>query len=270
MPKFIRFIALAICCLAISCQEEAPTIVPCQTDRVVLVEEFTAIACNNCPKGHRKIKELQQIYPDKIIPVAIHSGPFAKPSSNPNGLDWTTVDGNAIRKATPTGDPAIMVNRKYDEKSGTYAIASPPSWAGPIADQLCLPPDATIQVKTEYDNSSRKLKVTVDIAPTNMLKMEENIGLTVLITESHIIAPQEDGSGWIQSYEHNHVLRDIITNTWGDKIQNKGELLSVQQRVVEYSLPTDWEADNCHVVAFVHQQGDLRYVLQAAETSLVP
>lgn len=265
------FATIIACFLAISCcPEKPPTIVPCQTDRVVLVEEFTGMKCVNCPSGHRKIKELQQTYPNKIVPVAIHSH-WPVYSAPQNGYDFRTADGEIIEKDMKASNlPSAMVNRKYFEESGVYALEGFTNWAGSIAAELCLPPDATIQLNPTYDDNNRKVTVTVDVAPTNAVRMKERVGLTVLITESHIIAPQEGLSGWDYNYEHNHVLRDVITDTWGTKIQEKGETLTPHQEVLTYTLPTDWNPDNCHLVAFVHYQGDERYVLQAAEADLVP
>lgn len=53
-----------------SCEEIPPTITPCQTDRVVLVEEFTGIDCVNCPIGADKLKSIADQNPGKVVVVA--------------------------------------------------------------------------------------------------------------------------------------------------------------------------------------------------------
>lgn len=256
------------CFFASSCEENPPKITPCQTDRVVLVEEFTGISCVRCPTGHQKIKELQAQYPNKIIPIAIHAGHLARPY---NGWDFRTTEGTEIRRwSQAIGEPSVNVNRQYFDELGVYGIVSPNTWAGPIADEICLPPDASIELTPTYDAATRALSVTVDITPVNAVKMKENVGVTVLITESKVIAPQLGDAGWDNNYEHNHMLRDFITDTWGTKLQEKGETLMPHQKTLNYTLPTGWNENNCHIVAFVHYQGDERYILQATEESLIP
>ena len=268
MYRYTILSLILSCFFAISCEENPPKITPCQTARVVLVEEFTGMSCSNCPIGHQKIKELQATYPNQIIPIAIHAGTLAEPH---NGWDFRTPEGTEIHSwSKAVGEPSATINRQYFADKGVYGIIVPTTWAGPIADEICLPPDASIELTPTYDAANRQLSVTVDITPLNTVKMKEPVGLTVLITESKIIAPQLGQSGWNSNYEHNHMLRAFITDTWGSKIQEGGETLQPHQKTFSYTLPAGWDENNCHIVAFVHYKGDERYILQAAEESLIP
>jgi thiol-disulfide isomerase/thioredoxin len=268
MYRYIILSLILSCFIAISCEEKPPTITPCQTDRVVLVEEFTGMSCVQCPKGHQKMKELQEEYPNKIIPVAIHAGQLAGPY---NGWDFRTTGGTEVHAwSKPLGEPSANINRQYFADQGVYGIILPNTWAGPIANEICLPPDASIELTPTYDAGTRQFTVTVNLTPLNAVKMKENVGITVLITEDKVIAPQLGSSGWDSNYEHNHMLRDYVTDTWGMKIQEAGEALIPHQETFSYTLPSDWDEENCHIVAFVHYQGDERYILQAAEQVLIP
>lgn len=268
MYRYTILSLILSCFFAISCEENPPKITPCQTSRVVLVEEFTGMSCVNCPTGHQKIKDLQAQYSGKIIPVAIHAGSLAGPH---NGWDFRTTEGTEIHAwSKAIGEPSLTINRQYFDDKGVYGIISPNSWAGPIADEICLRPDASIELTPAYDVGTRALSVTVDVNPLNTVKMKEPVGLTVLITENKVIAPQLGPAGWDNNYEHNHLLRAFITDTWGTKIQEQGETLQPHQGTFSYTLPAGWDENNCHIVAFVHYQGDERYVLQAAEESLIP
>jgi hypothetical protein len=268
MHRYITLSIILSCFFAISCEENPPKITPCQTDRVVLVEEFTGVSCVNCPAGHQKIKELQAQSPGKIISVAIHAGTLAGPY---NGWDFRTAGGTEIHAWSKTvGEPSATINRQYFEGKGVYGIINPATWAGPIADEICLPPDASLELTPTYDAANRQLSVTVDVTPLNTVKMRRNVGLTVLITENKVIAPQLGLTGWDNNYEHNHMLRGFITDNWGTKIQEEGEALQAHQATLNYTLPAGWDENNCHIVAFVHYQGDERYILQAKEESLIP
>ena len=61
----------------VSCEEIPPEVTPCQTTRVVLVEEFTGIDCVNCPIGSDKLEQINYQNPGKIVIVGIHAGFFA-------------------------------------------------------------------------------------------------------------------------------------------------------------------------------------------------
>ena len=42
------------------------------SQKIVIIEKFTGHKCSNCPAATIKIKELQELYQDAIIPVSIH------------------------------------------------------------------------------------------------------------------------------------------------------------------------------------------------------
>lgn len=44
-----------------------------QPERVVVIEEGTGTQCGYCPLGHRALELMDEIYGDKVIPVAVHS-----------------------------------------------------------------------------------------------------------------------------------------------------------------------------------------------------
>ena len=52
------------------------------TDRNILLEDFTGHLCPNCPNAAREIEAIRTIYEDQIIALAIHVSPdFARPYS---------------------------------------------------------------------------------------------------------------------------------------------------------------------------------------------
>ena len=61
----------------------------------VLIEDFTGFKCANCPDASSELHKIEEIYPDKVIGIAIHAGSFAEPS----GVfvtDFRTDEGNEI------------------------------------------------------------------------------------------------------------------------------------------------------------------------------
>ncbi len=273
MKNVLAFGALAISSFfVLGCEEIPPKIIPCQTERVVLVEEFTGIDCVNCPQGSEKIELLSSQNPGKIIAISIHAGFFAV---NHQGFDLKCPDGIALESSylgPVSGYPAATINRKvYSGESSL--ITGILGWAGYIGTEKCNRPIAELAMTTTYDSQDSIATVTVNMTPSIYFvdALAENLAMTVLITESNIIGYQKTPDGGVNNYSHKHVLRDVITTEYtGDILIGKGNKLSPQQKVItNYKIPAGWNPDNCHVVAFIHYKGDKnKEVLQAIEKEL--
>ena len=75
--------------------------------------------------------------------------------------------------------------------------------------------------------------------------------ISVLVKEDHLNGPQTDygPSGDHANYDHMHVLRGYVTNTWGDMIPNP-TMGSTVTRSYTMTIPAGWNVANCRVVAF--------------------
>ncbi len=255
-----------------SCTELGPKIVLTETDRVVLIEEFTGARCVNCPEGSSKIEDLKAIHGDKLIAVSIHGGIFADPYPHSN-YDFRTDDGNNLLpylnapNPGPVGYPAAVINRtKFPGEQERQVFLN--DWAGYISSELQQAPLVRVDLTKNYDPTTRVL--TVD---TDLFFFEEvtgNSNITVLITEDNIVDVQASLSGEISDYKHKHVLRDVIsTNYRGDVVGTNVGANTNHTFNFTYTIPDGWKTENCHVVAFVNRNdGGTLDVLQAAEVSV--
>lgn len=97
----------------------------------------------------------------------------------------------------------------------------------------------------------------------------EDLTLTVLVTEDKIYTHQSKaGEGEVENYEQNHVLRTTVTDLWGlpvewDKTAGKKAMIRLL-----YTLPENFNLENCHVVAFVSYR-ESRQIINSAETSIM-
>ncbi|MBW6461227.1 MAG: Omp28-related outer membrane protein, partial [Bacteroidales bacterium] len=68
---------------------------------------------------------------------------------------------------------------------------------------------------------------------------------------------------------HNHMLRTYVNGTWGEPVGNDGLAVSGLKVTDNYSftLPQGWNAERCHVVAFVYHTETLE-ILQAEEVGV--
>lgn len=240
-----------------------------QQKRGVLIEEFSGVRCANCPAGSAAIKDLLQQYGDQLVAVSIHTGFFAQPYQD-NRYDFRTPAGDELLKLlkSPLGFPSAVINRKLFDGEPDLQLGLA-NWAGYVAREVQNPPAAKIFAQPTYDAPSRKLSVDVSIFPQITFEGED-VRLSVMLTENKVADVQLTPSGKDLNFEHNHVLRAMLTNFDGNPLP--GELKSGQPDCLffETDLPTDWQAQQCYLVAFVHRGGESKEVLQAVQVKILP
>lgn len=257
----MRNAGLFICFLLflISCKEEplaVPLISPESSARRVLIEEFTGVRCVNCPQGTDEILNLQGLYGENVLAVAIHAGFFAQkyPDSK---FDFKTEKGQQIESwlGAPIGYPSAVINRRKFVGEQNFQLPRQ-SWAGHIANELKKDPAVSINIETTFDPFSRNLSVKVFVVAEENISGESRI--TIMLTEDNIIDPQAnvaESSGRTTAYNHKHVLRDILTSFDGNTLSQRMIAGDIIERNFNYIIPGDesgwWKTGDMHVLAFV-------------------
>ena len=247
------------------------------TEKVILVEELTGVSCPNCPKGTEAVEDILALFPGTVIVVGVHGDFLCEPKSD-SKYDFRSEPAKAVEDFLQPwlGKPAATVDRFpfVDLPDGEIALINPNSWLSRV-EQRCQTPQALdIQIDSNYDEESRQATITV--TTTGMVPIEGELRMNLFITESHLIDPQDAGGlgqGIISDYEHNHVLKDMLSELTGDFLVNN---LSIDQSVTKtytYEMPAEsngeWLLDNMEVVAFITEGGQTRGpVLHAAITHM--
>ena len=250
------------------------------TVRKLLFEDFTGHECVNCPSAHKTIEDLQKVYGDRIIVIAEHVGFFAKPKAAPFDYDFRTNVGTDIATyfgALSAPLPKGMVNR--EKLNGSYLIdkAGFGTAISLVLDSMPETPDIYIQLIASYNNSDSTIGVDVKLTALKDLPTGK-YNISVLVTESKIIQPQKNNDPNVGSvpeiddYEHNHVLRGAIYNTWGEEFTN-GAITNGQtfnKSYSNYKIGKDWNPDNIHIVAFAYYAdvSNDKVVIQAEQVDL--
>ena len=239
-----------------------------------LVEDYTGHKCGNCPAAASELKNLEATYGVKVIPIAIHAGYYALTNATystnfqtTTGNDYDTQFGNSA-----AGNPNGLINRT-GYGTASY-IKQWSSWGSAIAQQIAIPADFKMTITNNFNTGTNLLNTTVTIKALSNLSGQYK--LVVLLTEDAIIAEQLDyskptGSQFIPNYEFNHVLRGAINSSWGDAIFSSSINAndSVVKLFTNYSVSTSYNANNCHVVAYVYDANSASptyyEVLQAQE-----
>ena len=226
--------------------------------RNVLIEELTGINCGTCPDGHAVANELIKNNPGRVWTVNVHSGIYA-PTSYPN---FNTTASAAIYNAfTPGFVPAGIINRSTTT-GDTHSY-----WTSYTNQQLNQNAECNIGGQIVINAESRIATATVEVYYTNNSTAENNY-LTIMMLQDSIIGYQ-NGASYNPSqmigdkYVHMHILRDVITPTWGEKIAptTAGTLIT---KTYTYEIPkvigspngVEVDLNNIHFIAFVSEKQD--------------
>ncbi len=267
--QFILFV-LIVASLS-SCNEKTVIIPPFEapvSDRVILLEELTGVSCQNCPKGAATAQGLAtSVFPGQVVVVAVHGGFLSDPLSQ-SQFDFRNDDAEELEDYLKPwlGKPAATINRIQFDTESNFGIDDPDKWQGYVADVLERPHVMELQLASEFNENTRELTVNVGAIPLE--DMTGNFRVTVMLTEGGIIDAQLDGAVIIDDYEHNHVLRDIITEVEGTSLATSLTKNEVLNRTYTSIVDPSWDVDHMYVVAAVANVDGGKEVLQAAEIHL--
>jgi hypothetical protein len=237
-----------------------------QTERALLVEDFTGHQCKNCPKASKALKQLDSLYgPSRVVGLAIHAGPanFTATSAE-YPTDFATADGDDLADvfgvfALPLG----MVNR-IDFPTNTH-LKSYSSWGGLAATQLAQSPEVLFSAYSGFDSTSRvatlRLEVRSQVAQANA------VGVAVYLKESGIVSPQlMPDQTRDTNYVHYNVFRRAPWGPFGQEVWAAGAATSTATATLDASttLEASWNARHMKWVAIAFDKATNR-VLQAVQ-----
>ncbi len=242
------------------------------TEKVVLIEEITGVDCPNCPAGAAKIASLIEQFDGNVIGVSIHGSFLASPLSN-SQYDFRseTADDLEAHLKPWFGKPAAVINRIQQEGQSEFAISSVDLWSQLVVAELEKPQTAAVVINHEYDPSTRDLTIDVEIEP--WIDLSGDIRISIMLTESHVIDAQKDQSEIIPDYEHNHMLKTMLTAFDGDGLTSEVLAFNKLNRNYSYTLPEDdglWIPENMDIIAFVSVVTPTsKEILQAAQVHII-
>lgn len=227
-------------------------------NRNVLIEEFTGRNCGYCPDGHRIANLIMANNPGRVWAVNIHAGGYS-PVTYPN---MNTTDGSAITSGFGIGGfPAGHVNRSTTVDLGRN------QWESHTNTQLAQQAEVNVAGFVTLNHATRTAEITVEVYYTANSSQSTNY-LTIMMLQDSILGSQS-GNYYNPSqmlngqYVHQHVLRDVVTSTWGDEISptTAGTLITknyTYQIPESIGVPNGVEVDlnNILFLAFVSEKYD--------------
>ena len=232
MKKF-TFLMCAILAGLLKVNAQEPQFVSTeQKGRNVIIEEFTGRNCGYCPDGHVYAKKITDANPGRVWAVNVHCGGFS-PSSYPN---LNTAAGATILTALDGGYgfPCGTVNR-------TTKATDRNMWESYANQQLKQTAECNIGGQVLINEAARTATVNVEVYYTSNSASSENY-LTIMMLQDSILGSQSGGAEFNPEqmiggkYVHLHVLRDVVTPTWGDAIAptTEGTLIT---KTYTYQIP---------------------------------
>ena len=259
MKKF-TFLMCAILAGLLKVNAQEPQFVSTeQKGRNVIIEEFTGRNCGFCPDGHVVAKKITDANPGRVWAVNVHCGAYS-PSTYPN---LNTAAGATILNALDggMGFPCGVVNR-------TTKATGRDMWESYSNQQLKQTAECNIGGQVLINEAARTATVTVEVYYTANSASSENY-LTVMMLQDSILGSQSGGAQLNPEqmidgkYVHLHVLRDVVTPTWGDASAptTAGTLIT---KTYTYQIPekigtpngVDVDLNNILFLAFVTEKQD--------------
>lgn len=260
-------VALSLCFAGCEVIREEDRLIPvsvaeeCMRTHVLI--EYTGFRCVNCPKAEATAQELQTLYGDRLVVVAMH------PASNPftqGAYDYTCPEADEVylfmdgEEDTPFPTGNIDMQSQED---GYFSDQSewPALLSRALTDTVC--PYLAAEVTT-VDTVRRTVRLTAYAYSTVLTDCR----MAVWLTEDSIIGPQAmpDGTAEME-YCHRHVLRAAQGG------QPFGSPVTLSQEMKRFELamtyPEDCNPAHCHLVTLLLDNNNY-HILQAYETQMAP
>ncbi|MDF3027972.1 MAG: hypothetical protein K0S23_2279 [Fluviicola sp.] len=240
------------------------------TQRNVLIEDFTGHQCVNCPASTANMEQLIATNPEHIFGLAIHAGPTGLTGFQVTSSEYPTVlysdagietgkhFGQDIPGSTFLGNPAFCVNRtkannQFTSNAGA-AIANKTNTC--LASSIRI----NIQAVSNYFPSTRGLFLHTEVDKIDA-SITSDLAVVVCLVEDSLIAPQlvptsMDPDGKDEDYIHRDIFRGTIDGRTFGKVLTASDLGTNGKYFVSYSyqLPAQYNADNMKLYIYVYDK----------------
>lgn len=252
------------------------------TNRNVLIEDFTGHKCVFCPAAADLAHALHEADPSRVYIASIHAGPdgvgdFQSVSPPDYPLDFTNPEGVEIglyfgeNDGGFPGNPRGTVNRF---NNGTI-FQSPTQWTSMVNDQLSSNNlKINIQSELNYYEETKGAFLHVELDPVDA-NVSENLGITVYLLEDSLVGDQKMSDN---SHNSNYIHRDIHrgnlnASAFGRPVSS--EDLNGDKYYINYSfvvpnqLDGQYNASNMHLLIYAFNT-ETWEIYQVVKQKIVP
>jgi len=245
------------------------------TVKNVLLEDYTGHGCVNCPAASDIARDLEGVYGERLVVIAVHAGYWATSTGifGPEfTTDFTCHAGNTWYDyfgIASVGNPNGLINR-VEKNPGDYII-TPANWGSKAEEELAK--DFMVQITIENNFNAATSTLGSNIKTVFQTDLIGDYSVVACITQDSIIAAQKDErvtGGVVENYIHMHALRASLNGDWGENINGGEDIVSGKVYEKNYSLKfaDEWVPKNCWVVAFVYDESN-KTVIQVDEQNVL-
>lgn len=225
-----------------------------------LIEHITSWTCTYCHYGYKLLRELEKQY-DDIAWVSIHGNL----DSRQDPYYFSTCDA-IMSMVNASGFPSAAFNRTFIPElaegpelayglgydTDKYLNEVTQMFRGYIDQTNVDPTFVALDIEQSYDADTRKLDITVKgTGVAEAAAILEGSAITIYLTEEGLTGRQYSSGKWENNFEHNNVLRAVLTDVYGDAISWDGDNF---EYTTSYTIPEDFKEDNLSITAFVAPQ----------------
>ncbi len=233
------------------------------TNRNVLIEDFTGHKCVFCPAAADLAHQLHEADPSRVYIASIHAGPdgigdFQSVSPPDYPLDFTNPQGVEIGlyfgendEGFP-GNPRGAVNRF---NNGTI-FQSPTQWTSMVNDQLSSNNlKVNIQSELNYYEQTKGAFLHVELDPIDA-SVTEKLGIVVYLLEDSLVGDQKmSDNSHNSSYIHRDIHRGNLNgNSFGRPVSsddlNGDKYYFNYSFIVPDQLDEQYNASNMHLLIY--------------------
>jgi len=271
MKTLIMGRTFLIICLSVflSCSKEKDTITPEQNQpptqnnnqlpgsftQRALLETFTGTWCSTCPESDYKRDQVTNTYPGRVISVTIHTNDSMASPSYPWYFSTLGV-----------GIPSGMISRL---PSLGNVVLNSNQWMSNATAALNRIANCGLSISSSISG----LNATIEVKTGFIADLSSALTLSIYLVEDKII---KSGPGWNQSngfntspgslfynqgnpinnYQHDRVVRKILTATGGDVIPSSYTIKNgIYTKTFNTSI-NGFNSANTFIVAFITKTGN--------------
>lgn len=234
------------------------------TNRNVLIEDFTGHRCNNCPNAATLLHSLMDANPNRVFGAGVHTSALGMSTFQEVNTEYPTILYNdqaleiglffGSQPGTSfIGNPHGTVNRI---PTGTDNTLSPGSWSSQTTTALASTLRVNLQSSANYFASTRGVFLHTEVDKFDNTLTNE-LALVVYLIEDSLVAPQlMPNLTQNDTYIHRDIMRGCIdgkafgrTLTAADQNPNGKYYVNYT-----YQLPDQYNPDNVHLLIYVYDK----------------
>jgi len=229
------------------------------TQRNVIIEDFTGHKCVFCPAAAELAYDLHMANPSSVFSVGIHAGPdgigdFQAVSPPDYPTDFTNPQGVEIGQYFGENDGGFPGNPRgtVNRVTNSTVFQSPAQWTS-MTNEIITNNDlkVNLQAQLNYYEATKGAFLHVEVDPLDA-NVTDDLSIMVYLLEDSLVGDQKmSDNSHNSSYTHRDIHRGNLNNeTFGREITS--ENLVNEKYLINYSFEVPNQLDGIYNASNMH------------------